>query len=414
MFLFGTTIERKVARFRLMGETGEGPVPTGEVGKDDVRAEASLRKLDVLGVRITSASPATARDLVAAACRGGERPVSLAFANAHTLNLAADRSDYRSILQQSSFVFNDGLGIALAARMKRLRLPANLNGSDFTPILLEMAADEGWPVYLLGARHGVAERAQANLMRDIAGLKVVGVQHGYLSVAELERVADDIRRSGAEVVLVGMGNPRQEEWLHAHLVTTGARLGVGVGAFLDFAAGEVPRAPGWMNRAGVEWIFRTCHEPRRLWRRYIVGNPLFVGRVVREVVRDRPARRERSAAAVGRPGDGAQDLRRERRTAVPAGDRPALLSFPRRRLSRRDLAQRRGDVVDAGGRQPALSRIREDLTRAEVAVDADHRRARREALHDHVRERLVARGQDEDAVRRVVRPRVAHEAFEAK
>jgi N-acetylglucosaminyldiphosphoundecaprenol N-acetyl-beta-D-mannosaminyltransferase len=83
-------------------------------------------------------------------------------------------------------------------------------------------------------------------------------------------------------VLVALGNPAQEKWIHAHIAETGARLGVGVGAFLDFACGAVPRAPRWMRSAGIEWTWRLLHEPRRLARRYVVGNPLFLTRVVRE------------------------------------------------------------------------------------------------------------------------------------
>jgi exopolysaccharide biosynthesis WecB/TagA/CpsF family protein len=85
-------------------------------------------------------------------------------------------------------------------------------------------------------------------------------------------------------LMVAMGNPLQERWIARHLTATGARLGVGVGAFFDFSAGVVPRAPAWMNRAGVEWAYRLAQEPRRMWRRYLIGNPLFLARVLRETM----------------------------------------------------------------------------------------------------------------------------------
>jgi exopolysaccharide biosynthesis WecB/TagA/CpsF family protein len=112
-------------------------------------------------------------------------------------------------------------------------------------------------------------------------LKVAGARDGYWSPGSDAEVATEIRSSGAEVVMAALGNPLQERWLAAHLEDTGARLGVGVGAFFDFAAGEVARAPAWMNRLGVEWVFRLLQEPRRLWGRYVVGNPLFLARVLR-------------------------------------------------------------------------------------------------------------------------------------
>jgi exopolysaccharide biosynthesis WecB/TagA/CpsF family protein len=95
-------------------------------------------------------------------------------------------------------------------------------------------------------------------------------------------VVGEIRRAGPGLLYVGLGNPLQERWLAAHLPSTGARLGVGVGAFLDFQAGEMKRAPGWMNRAGVEWVHRLALEPQRMWRRYVYGNPRFIYRVLRQ------------------------------------------------------------------------------------------------------------------------------------
>lgn len=119
-------------------------------------------------------------------------------------------------------------------------------------------------------------------MQDLPGLEVVGTRHGFFGAEDRYRVIDKIRTTGARVLVVGMGNPLQEKWLHDHVVDTGVALGVTAGAFLDFEAGEVPRAPAWMNRIGFEWLFRLIVEPRRLWRRYLIGNPAFIYRVIRQ------------------------------------------------------------------------------------------------------------------------------------
>jgi exopolysaccharide biosynthesis WecB/TagA/CpsF family protein len=174
-------------------------------------------------------------------------------------------------------VLGDGAGIAIAARVQGDRFPANLNGSDFNPVILEEAAARGWPVYFLGARPGVAERAADGLRRRINALDIAGLHDGYFQ--DNDAVVAAIKASGASVVMVAMGNPRQELWLRDHLDETGARLGVGVGAFFDFSAGQVRRAPAWMNRMGIEWLYRLAQEPARMWRRYIVGNPVFLWRV---------------------------------------------------------------------------------------------------------------------------------------
>ena len=212
-------------------------------------------------------------------------PAAVNYANAHTLNLAYDSSAYRAALNRSALVLNDGIGLHLAARMRGVRFPENLNGSDFTIRILELAAAHGYRTFLLGAAPGVAEVAAVRLVEQVAGLRVVGVEDGYGN--DPEATCARIRRSGADLVLVGMGNPLQELWLDRHLAGTGARVGVGVGAFLDFRAGVVKRAPSVLNDLGIEWLFRLAQEPRRLWARYLVGNPVFLRRTALEALRRR-------------------------------------------------------------------------------------------------------------------------------
>ncbi|HEY7875337.1 MAG TPA: WecB/TagA/CpsF family glycosyltransferase [Actinomycetota bacterium] len=237
--------------------------------------------VEILGVPIARLDVATALDEV-------ERlyempgPQIVAYANAHTLNLAYGDPSYRELLRDAGIVLGDGAGVMLAARVNRAPLPVNLNGSDFNPRILERAADRGWPVYLLGAADGVAERAAERWTRALPGLDVVGTRHGFTPRASWGELAASVKATGAGLVMVAMGNPLQERWLEEQLPASGARLGVGVGAFFDFSTGQVPRAPAWMNRAGIEWVYRLYQEPRRMWRRYVLGNPLFLARVAKE------------------------------------------------------------------------------------------------------------------------------------
>lgn len=217
-------------------------------------------------------------------------PVHLAYVNAHTLNLASRNRPYRAVLRRATLVLRDGVGVGLAGRLQGRPFPANLNGSDFNPQLLRLAAERAWPVYFLGARPGVARAAADRLVGRIAGLRVAGARDGYFAEGETSRVVAGIRASGAAVLMVAFGNPRQEAWLDRHLAATGVRLGVGVGGFFDFAAGRVPRAPEWMQRAGLEWSYRLAQEPGRLWRRYVLGNPEFLVRVLSAEVRRRAGR----------------------------------------------------------------------------------------------------------------------------
>jgi exopolysaccharide biosynthesis WecB/TagA/CpsF family protein len=233
------------------------------------------RRLNVLRTSVDMASG----DEVLSALRTAPslRPRHLCYVNAHSLNLAYRDNEYHGVLSRADLVLNDGIGLQIAARMQGKRFSENLNGSDFTLRLLHLSAHEGWSVYLYGGQPGVAEAARDRLCASIDGLNIVGACHGYMREPD-EAIARRIRRAGADVVIVALGQPAQELWLDNHLASTGCHLGLGVGAFLDFVSGRVVRAPGWMNRFGIEWMFRLVNEPGRLWRRYIVGNPVFLWR----------------------------------------------------------------------------------------------------------------------------------------
>jgi exopolysaccharide biosynthesis WecB/TagA/CpsF family protein len=253
--------------------------------------EAHVPSVEILGVRVATMGA----DRALAEIEGlveAHAASTVFYANAHTINVAAADPSFRNVLNEGSLVLNDGSGVALAARIQRRPFPENLNGSDFNSKILSLAARRGWPVFFLGGSEGVSARAARELGARIAGLRVVGSRHGYFSEGEAGPVAAAVRAAGARIVMVAMGNPLQEKWLSRHLPDTGASLGIGVGAFFDFSAGEVQRAPSWMNRAGLEWIYRLKLEPARMWRRYLLGNPLFVARVLRDW-----ARRKRASLA---------------------------------------------------------------------------------------------------------------------
>lgn len=239
-----------------------------------------IPSIEILGVRVVTLSADEALAQIEAAAE--QPPGLIAYVNAHTLNLASASPSYKALLQSADLVLNDGSGVSIAARMKGRRFPENLNGSDFNPKILELAARKRWKVYLLGAGPGVADEAAAKLKARIPGLDVVGTRDGYFDRSNDHEVAAAIAATGADLLMVAMGNPLQEEWLAANLEATGCKLGVGVGAFFDFSAERVKRAPAWMNRWGIEWIYRILQEPGRLWRRYVVGNPAFLWRVFRE------------------------------------------------------------------------------------------------------------------------------------
>jgi exopolysaccharide biosynthesis WecB/TagA/CpsF family protein len=156
-----------------------------------------------------------------------------------------------------------------------------LNGTDFVPHYLRNGRHR-FRVFLLGGQPGVAVAAAGQLAKLAPQHDYVGSCHGYFAKNELPNILAHIRRSGADILLVAMGNPHQETWLNDHLKHTGCRLGFGVGGLFDFMAGVVPRAPMWVQSARIEWAYRLIQQPARLWRRYLVQMPIFLMRVSRQ------------------------------------------------------------------------------------------------------------------------------------
>ena len=235
------------------------------------------RVRSILDVGIGVSTFPEAVDLLDARFHHGD-PASVIFANAHTLNMMREDQRVRAVLR-NSIVFNDGIGIDIASRVLFGKgFPENLNGTDFVPRYLA-ATKNRYRIFLLGAKPGIAERAAEQLAKVAPQHQIAGSCHGYMAPQDANHIIDEIRASLSDVVLVAMGNPEQELWLMEHLAETGCRLGFGVGALFDFMAGAVPRAPGWMRAARLEWLYRMAQEPRRLWRRYLLGMPVFLFRV---------------------------------------------------------------------------------------------------------------------------------------
>ncbi|CAA7627703.1 Bacterial sugar transferase/glycosyl transferase, WecB/TagA/CpsF family protein (fragment) [Candidatus Terasakiella magnetica] len=249
--------------------------------RDTVSEPAEPRGFEILGVRINRESMDSALDWIEARAVGGGRHTAQ-FVNAHCLNLAHQHRTYARVLARADRVFADGSGIRLACGILGLERPDNVNGTDMLPLLCERAAAKGLRLYFLGGAPSVACYAAQELTRRYPGLQVVGNSHGYFSPDTDERVCDDINRSRADIVLVGMGAPRQEMWIDTNRQRIDAALVMGVGGLFDFYSGRIPRAPLWMRRTGTEWCWRLAQEPARMWRRYVLGNPLFVARVVKD------------------------------------------------------------------------------------------------------------------------------------
>ena len=218
-------------------------------------------------------------------------------ANAHCLNLCYGDPALRRFFGAADLVFCDGAGVRVAARVLGLRLPERITYADWLPRLATFAEREVLSLFFLGARPGVAGKAAKRLRRTRPGLEVVGVHHGFFdpsaSGPENEAVVAEINAAAPDILLLGLGMPLQERWLRENR----RRLDFGValtgGAVFDYAAGELRRGPRLLTDNGFEWLARLLIEPRRLWRRYLFGNPLFLARVLRQRLRQRAGSRKK-------------------------------------------------------------------------------------------------------------------------
>jgi N-acetylglucosaminyldiphosphoundecaprenol N-acetyl-beta-D-mannosaminyltransferase len=220
----------------------------------------------------------------AAAAAAGEVPDGAVFmyANIHTMNLADKNREYHDMLSTADLGYCDGVGVVLGARVAGIAIPGRLTAADFIPDLASRFVREGRSIFVLGGEPGVADRAVEVLQAGCPGLQVAGTHHGYFhrEGAENEAVLDVIAERKPDCLFVGMGSPSQELWALTHRDRLGVPLIWCVGAAFDFVAGKVSRAPSWMRRLNLEWFHRFLMEPRRMFYRYVVGNPSFLFRMI--------------------------------------------------------------------------------------------------------------------------------------
>jgi N-acetylglucosaminyldiphosphoundecaprenol N-acetyl-beta-D-mannosaminyltransferase len=256
---------------------------------------ASARLVEVLGVRIanlhTIEAVAHMQKLIwtpAAHAR------AIYIVNAHTLNLACDDPRYHAVLNGADTVFGDGTGIRWAARWQGKKMIDNLVGTDLMPFFFVNTIEHHYRYFLVGAHPEIVERAANFLTDTYPGLNVVGYQHGHYSRSEHGDVLAKINAARPDVLMVGMGNPIQEQWIHDNRARlTGVKLAVGVGGLFDHWGGVLKRAPRWIRRNGFEWVQLMFQQPHK-WRRYLVGNPKFLARVAREIRMQRQSERGES------------------------------------------------------------------------------------------------------------------------
>jgi N-acetylglucosaminyldiphosphoundecaprenol N-acetyl-beta-D-mannosaminyltransferase len=226
-----------------------------------------------------------ALDAIEALVRAG-RGGTVFTPNVDHFVLAEEDERFRAAYRDTDLSLVDGTPVLWAARVLGSPLPEKVSGSDLLEPVAERAARHGWRVYLLGAAPGVAERVKSILEADHPGLRVVGTSSPNVDlskpVSEQRDIIDAVKATSPDVLFLALGSPKQEIWAHRIREAVKPTVVLGVGASFDFVAGTSKRAPRWISAAGLEWLYRLGHEPRRLWKRYLVRDPKFAFIVIRQ------------------------------------------------------------------------------------------------------------------------------------
>lgn len=242
--------------------------------------------IEMFGCRIDALTMSETIDRIEHIIRKGTPSQHVVINAAKAVMVNRDES-LRKIVQNCAIVNADGQSVVWAARLLRKPLPERVAGIDIMTRLIEVSERTGYRVYFLGARDEVISRFVQVIEERFPKLKVVGSRNGYFDDSEKDVVVQQVRRAKPDILFVGISSPKKEFWLAENLDALGVPFVMGVGGSFDVVAGETSRAPEWMQRTGLEWLHRLGMEPRRMWRRYFIGNTVFLYMVAKEFFLER-------------------------------------------------------------------------------------------------------------------------------
>ena len=242
----------------------------------------SISKCRILGVDIAAVTYESLHAYILG-CVRAKRKSPILNVNVNAMNIAMRDEHFFRLLSDCELVFADGSGIVYASRLLGCSLPGRITYADWIPELARFSSEHGLSWFLLGGRPGVAELAAKRLGEAHKHLRIAGYHHGFFDRkgAENDRVTEQIARSKPDILIVAFGMPLQEKWIDANLDALDAHVILPGGACLDYISGRLKRCPTWIGKMGLEWLYRLFQEPRRLSRRYLIGNPLFAGHIIR-------------------------------------------------------------------------------------------------------------------------------------
>jgi len=248
-------------------------------------AKETTSRTEFLGVPTDNITMQEAIDAVMAPSSSARQ---VSFVNVDCVNKACRDQAYREVLVTSDLRLADGIGLRIAGKILGNEVRQNVNGTDMFPRLCARLQDEKASLFLLGGRPGIADGVSRWVKERYPELRIAGIRNGFFQAGEEASIVEEINRSGATILLVAFGAPKQELWIRKHLKELKVRSALGVGGLFDFYSGMMPRAPQWVRELGMEWAYRLAKEPGRMWKRYLLGNGIFLFMVMLSKFR-RPA-----------------------------------------------------------------------------------------------------------------------------
>jgi len=213
------------------------------------------------------------------------RPHQHVVINADKILKLRKNKKLRQVVESCDLINVDGQPIRWAARLLGISLKEQITGIDLMEQLLKLSSRKGYSVYFLGAREEIVRKVVETYRNKYSSLKISGWQDGYWESDEEKKVVQDIKRTRSEILFVAISSPKKEFFIRGYMDEMQVPFSMGVGGSFDIIAGIKKRAPKWMQKCGLEWLFRLCQEPRRLWRRYLIGNPIFLWLVGKELIK---------------------------------------------------------------------------------------------------------------------------------